>query len=148
MHTGETPVHDDFETTNDPSGATSVRSRRALDAYARAVCDDLRTWAAATPDATFVAERDDDGPWRRLTYGEAFRRARAIGAGLLAARASNEAPIAIVAENGIDHAALTLAALYVGVPVSPISVGYASPDAAPDRLNDLLAARARARIRR
>jgi feruloyl-CoA synthase len=128
-----------FETSTRPDGVTFVRARRELGAYARSTGDYVRKWAAQTPGATFVAERGPDGAWVRLTYGELLSRVRIIAAGLLARGASADAPLALVAENGIENALVSLAAQYAGIPVSPISVGYASPDASPARLLDLLA---------
>jgi feruloyl-CoA synthase len=120
-------------------GATIVTSSRPLEPYARCVGEALDGWAARTPDTVFLAERDATGAWSTLTYRSARDRVRAIGAGILEAGASAEAPIGIVAENGIEHALVSLAAQYVGVPVSPMSVGYAGADADPSRLRDLLA---------
>ena len=67
-----------------------------------------------------------------------LERVRRIGAALLAAGGSPERPIAIVAENGIDHASVALAAMYAGVPVSPLSTGYVRADADPARLRALV----------
>jgi feruloyl-CoA synthase len=128
-----------FEIVDAGDGATIVRARQQLGAYARTVGDDVRRWAAEQPEAVFIAERGADGAWRNLRYGETLDRIRGIGAGLLAAGASPEAPVAVVAENGIACALVLLAGMYVGVPVSPISVGYAGPDASPERLRALLA---------
>jgi len=127
----------DVEATAD--GATIIRARRELGPYARCTGDDVRAWGTRTPNATFVAERGPDGAWMRLSYGELLGRVRTIGAGLIERGATADAPLGIVAENGIEHALVSLAGQYVGIPVSPISVGYASPDAAPGRLRDLLA---------
>jgi len=127
-----------FEFERDSDGTVRVKARRELGPYARSATDDLRIWAGRTPDAVFVAERGEHG-WRGLSYGDAFARVRRLGAGLLESGASADSPLAIVAENGIDHALVSLAGMYVGIPVAPISVGYASPEAAPERLRDLLA---------
>jgi acyl-CoA synthetase (AMP-forming)/AMP-acid ligase II len=43
-----------------------------------------------------------------------------------------------VAPNGIEHAVVVLAAMYAGIPVSPISTGYAQPTSDPARLRALL----------
>ncbi len=120
-------------------GADVIASERRLGAYPRAVCDDLLTWAACRPRAAFLAERRDN-EWRELAYGEALERVRSIGAGLLRAGASAEAPLGLIADNGIEHALVALAAMYVGIPVSPLSVGYTAPEASPARLRNMLAA--------
>jgi feruloyl-CoA synthase len=101
------------------------------------VLDDLVRWAAERPHVTFVAERDG-AAWRRLTYGDAHTRVRATAAGILARGASAERPVAVIADNGIDHAIVAHAAMYCGVPVSPLSTAYARGDADPQRLRGLL----------
>jgi feruloyl-CoA synthase len=101
------------------------------------VLDDLVYWAARRPQHVFVAERDG-AAWRTLTYADALLRVRAVAAGILACGASSERPVAVIAENSIDHAIVAHAAMYCGVPVSPLSTGYARGDADPQRLRALL----------
>ncbi|HTD34572.1 MAG TPA: AMP-binding protein [Candidatus Elarobacter sp.] len=105
--------------------------------YPERVTDDLIRWARAKPDAVFLAERRGE-TWETITFGAMLQRVRRIGAALLAAGGSHERPLAIVAENGIDHATIVLAAMYAGIPASPISTGYVRPDADPARLQALL----------
>lgn len=95
--------------------------------------DDLVGWATSTPGAAFVAERRGEA-WRSVSYADALARVRRIGAGVLARGAHDEAPVAIVAENGVDNALLALACAYVGVPYAPISVAAAGAEANRDRL--------------
>ena len=61
------------------SGSLILKSPHALGPYARRVTEPLARWAAECPDRTFLAERTPAGPWRRLSYGEAYVQARAIG---------------------------------------------------------------------
>ena len=104
-------------------GSCILRSRQTLLPYPRVLGESLAHWARVAPDRVFLAERDGDG-WRRVSYGEAWQAARAIGSALVARRLSAERPVVILSENGIDHALLTLGALQVGVPVVPVSVAY------------------------
>ena len=48
-----------------------------------------------------------------------------IGQSLLDRRLGPDRPLLILAENGIDHALMTLGAMHVGVPVVPVSTAYA-----------------------
>ena len=105
-------------------GSLVLRSPQALGAYARCMGEYLERWARETPDAVFLAQRDESGGWRRLGYAEALRRVRAIGAALLARGLSAERPVAILSDNSIEHALLAQAAMYVGVPVAPVSPAY------------------------
>jgi len=128
-----------FNLRTSVDGAYVIASERRLGAYPRTVCEDLVTWAARRPRAALLGERRGN-VWRELAYGDALERVRSIGAGLLRAGASAEAPLGLIADNGIEHALVALAAMYVGVPVSPLSVGYAALEASPARLREMLAA--------
>ncbi len=105
------------------NGGMILRSPQPLGACARAVGDKLAHWAAWMPHRVFLAEREGEG-WRRVTYHEAHEAARAIGQALLNRRLGPEQPVMILSDNGIDHALLALGAIYVGVPVAPVSVAY------------------------
>ena len=62
--------------------------------------------SAAAPSRTFLAERSTDGAWRKVSYRTAEDEVLRLAAGLLGARAQLNRPIAILADNGIDHALL------------------------------------------
>ncbi|HET7539168.1 MAG TPA: AMP-binding protein, partial [Polyangiaceae bacterium] len=100
-----------------------VNSRHALGAYARCTGEFLERWARDAPERPFLLERTG-AEWRGLDYGEALRRVRRVGAWLLGRELSLERPVAILSENSVEHALLSLACLHVGVPVAPISPAY------------------------
>ena len=107
-------------------GAFLLRSREPLRAPARAVGVWLEHWAAATPDAPFLAERDghaSDG-WRRLSYAQAREQVGRLAQGLLERRLPDGAPVVILSDNGIDHALLALAAMHVGRPACAVTPAY------------------------
>ena len=104
-------------------GTLLLRSPQALAPYARAVGEWLVHWAAAAPERTFLAERAGNA-WRKLGYAEALHAARRIGQSLLERGLGAERPVAILSDNGIDHALLALGAMHVGVPVAPVSPAY------------------------
>ncbi len=106
-----------------PDGTRVVRNRAPLGAYPARLTDHLERWAAEAPDRTFVAERAGDG-WRAVTYGDALRAARSIGASLVARGLSAEGGVAILSDNAVDHALLGLGAMYAGVPYTPVSTAY------------------------
>jgi feruloyl-CoA synthase len=120
-------------------GSRIIASEEPLRPFPATVCADLVGWNRRQPDAVFLAERRGD-TWLRLTYGDALDRVRSIGAGLLFSGASREKPLGVISDNSIDHALVALAAMYVGIPVSPISIGYAAPESTPERLRDMLEA--------
>ena len=91
--------------------------------------DWLDHWAAKTPDAVFLAERDGDG-WREVTYAQARDMARSLATGLHRLGATPSQPILILSGNSVDHGLLALAAQYIGVPIVPLAEQYALiPDA-------------------
>jgi feruloyl-CoA synthase len=108
-----------------PDGTMTIRSTRALGPMPRSLGALLERWAAAAPGRVLLAERDPTGAWRRITYGDAARAVNAIAQSLLDRRLGPERPVAILAENGIDHALVMLGAMHIGVPVVPISTAYA-----------------------
>jgi feruloyl-CoA synthase len=105
-------------------GTSILRSPEPLAAYPAKLTERFAHWARTAPDRVFIAERDPAGAWRKLTYGEAFARFRAIAQALLDRGLSPERPVAILSDNDVEQALLALAALHVGVPFAPVSSAY------------------------
>ncbi len=92
--------------------------------YHRQVGIPLRQWAEKTPDRVYLAERDLNGEWRKLTYAEARRICDSLSQALLDRDLGPDRPVMILSENSINFALLSLAAMQVGIPASPISPSY------------------------
>jgi feruloyl-CoA synthase len=105
-------------------GVILIRAKQPLGTYHRKLSEPLEHWAKAAPERTFLAQRDAQGEWRKLSYAEVLAQVKRIGATLLRRGLSAERPIAIVSGNDIEHALLGLAAMYVGIPYAPISPAY------------------------
>jgi len=105
-------------------GTIYLRPKAKLGDYPVRVTDRLHYWAAATPDRTFMAERDANGGWRRISYAELLIATRRIASALLARGLSAEKPIVILSGNSIDHALLAFGAFYAGIPFCPVSPAY------------------------
>jgi len=105
-------------------GSLLLRSPVPLAEAPRSVPDMLHRQARDNGDRVFLAERSADGGWRRITYGDAARVARRLGAALLTRGGSVERPVSILSGNSIDHALLALGAMAIGVPVAPVSTAY------------------------
>ena len=104
-------------------GSTILRSPQKLGPRARCVTEWLVRWSREAPQRTFLAERKGD-EWKRISYLEAYGAVRRIGQALLDRGLGPAQPVAILSDNGIDHALLALGAMHVGVPVAPISPAY------------------------
>lgn len=107
-----------------PGGTLILRSPHALRAYPVHMGYHLRRWAAEAPDRVFLAERIDDNSWRQLSYREVLAQVESVGQALLDQGLSIERPLMVLSENSIDIAVMTLAGLYVGIPVVPVSPAY------------------------
>ena len=114
----------DVELTRYADGGLLMRSVEPLGDYDSRVGDWLDRWARAAPDRIFIIEQTPTGE-RFISYREAREAVLLLAEGLLGYGLGPERPLAILAANGIDHALLMLAALYVGIPVAPIAPAYA-----------------------
>jgi feruloyl-CoA synthase len=114
-----------YETRAD--GTVLMHQKGALPDHPALLADYLDHWADMTPDRTWLARREagggdaTTGDWRRISYGHARDMARRIGAGLLALGLGPDRPLLILSENGLEHALLGAACLYVGIPYAPVS---------------------------
>ena len=108
----------------EPSGVIHIRTAKALAPYHATLSEPLEHWAKRSPDRVFLAQRDAEGNWRRLSYAQVLERVKRIGAALLRRGLSVEKPIAVLSGNDIEQALLGLAATYVGIPYAPISPAY------------------------
>lgn len=113
-------------------GSWLLRNADPLLEFPRRCTETLVRWAHERPQATFLAQRDERGEWRRMDYATALQRVQALGMGLVERGLDRDRPLMILSGNTIEHALLMLAALHVGVPVAPVSPAYSllSPDAA------------------
>jgi feruloyl-CoA synthase len=114
----------DVDIERRPDGTIRLQSPHALAPYPAKMTERLEFWAARAPKRIFLAQRGENGDWRRLSYGETLARVRRIGEALLARELSAERPLVILSGNDIEHALLGLAASYVGIPHAPVSPAY------------------------
>ncbi len=111
------------EVTPLAGGGFLLRSPYALKPYAASLGTLLERWAREAPERDFLAERAGGG-WRRVTYRQTLDAVRAIGQALLERGLGAGRPVAILSDNGVNHALLSLAAMHVGIPVAPVSPAY------------------------
>lgn len=84
----------------------------------------LEHWARHAPDRTFLAKRDGGGDWRCITYAETLSAVRRVATALIERGLSAKRPIVLLSDNDIEHALLSLGAMYVGIPFSALSPAY------------------------
>lgn len=119
-------------------GTLILTSAWPVGPVARRSTDWLDHWAAATPEAVFLAERSGPG-WRELGYAETRQRVRDLAAGLLDRGLGAGTPVMVISGNGVDHALLSLACQLVGIPVVPVAEQYALIPAAHGVLDTVAA---------
>src|SRR4026208_2180507 len=105
-------------------GVIHIRAAQPLGRYPRTLSAALEHWARRPPYRVFLAQRDSQGDWRKLSYAQVLSDVRRIGAALLRRGLSPDKPIVVLSGNDIEHALLGLAATYVGIPYAPISPAY------------------------
>jgi feruloyl-CoA synthase len=115
-------------------GAILVRPTGQLGAYPSKLTERLARFSAEAPDRVFLAERDADGAWRKITYAQAFHAAKAIGSALIRRGLPPERPLMILSGNDVEHALLALACLHVGQPYAPITPAYSTASSDFSRL--------------
>jgi feruloyl-CoA synthase len=106
------------------NGELLIRSAQPIGDYHATISEPLQHWAKTAPERVFLAQRDAQDQWRRLTYAQVLTQVNRIGAALLRRRLSAERPIVIMSGNSIEHALLALAAMHVGIPYAPVSPAY------------------------
>jgi len=120
-------------------GSIWLKSATPLQPAARCVGDWLEQWARQAPERTFLGERSSaDAPWITVSYAEALRQVRAVGAWILSQGMSAERPLVVLSDNSIEHALFALAAMHVGVPVASISPAYSLMSKDFDKLKSMI----------
>ena len=124
-------------------GVRYIKAEQPLQAHAPRITDRLVHWATTEPDRTFIARRmkqadGSTGDWRRISYGEALDSARRIGQALLDRGLNAERPVAILSENDLEHALLSLGCLYAGVPFCAVSPAYSTVSQDYEKLRHVL----------
>jgi len=126
------------ETRKLANGDVLVRTPTPLGDYPARLTDKLHYWARYAPDRTYIAQRDEQGEWRRISYAQALSHARSIGQALLDRNLGPEHPVVMLSGNDLEHALLALGCQYAGVPYAPISPAYSLVSKDYDKLRHVL----------
>lgn len=105
-------------------GVLHMRSLEPLAELPARLLDRLVHWARVRPEQTFIAARQADGDWRRVSYAQMLESVRAIAQALLSYGLSADKPLALLSGNDIEHLQVALGAMYAGIPYCPVSPAY------------------------
>ncbi|HEX7666710.1 MAG TPA: AMP-binding protein, partial [Polyangiaceae bacterium] len=114
-----------------------LEARTPLPNGVATIPDWLDHWATVAPERTFLAERDESGAWRTLSYAETHTKVGAVAALLEARGAEKNRPICVLSDNSLAHAIVMLAGMHLGVPVSSISPAYGTASSTFGRLRHI-----------
>ena len=111
------------------AGIQYLSAEQALSEFPIRMSDRLQHWAHTAPHRSFMAQREKlpgnmTGDWQHITYAQALASARCIAQALINRGLSVERPVAILSENDLQHALLSLGCLLAGVPFVPVSPPY------------------------
>ena len=120
-------------------GTLILRSPHAMGEFDRCVSDWLLKWARERADQPFLAKRDANNQWVKLTFRQTLEIVRALAQALLGRKLSPERPLVILSGNDLEHALLGLAAMHAGIPYAPISVPYSLVSKDFEKLRHIIA---------
>jgi feruloyl-CoA synthase len=105
-------------------GTLRMQCLTPLGQYEPSLARLFRNAVDAQPARLFLAERDDTGAWRGVSYEQARRIVDAVAQSLVERGLSAERPVMILSGNAVDHGLLMLASYTAGIPVAAVSVAY------------------------
>ena len=99
----------------------------------------LRDRADEHPDRDMFCQRDHTGRWRRTTYAEVRSAADSIAQALIDGGHGPDRPVAVLSDNSIEQAFVTLGAMTAGIPVLPVSPAYSLMSSDHQKLKGVIA---------
>jgi feruloyl-CoA synthase len=106
------------------NGSILLELEQPLSYFPEKITERLIYWAKKTPKKTFISQKNTDGIWQKFSYAETLEKVENVAQYLLNQDFVEGETIAILSENSLEHAFLSLAAMHVGIPYSPISQAY------------------------
>lgn len=107
-------------------GCVIVQNRIPLAERPVNLCGWLHQHGAGVPDKPFLLERNPPDQWEGLTFARALKNVNRISNGLLSLGLNTSRPVAILSQNCIKMALFQLAAMQIGIAVTPISYAYSA----------------------
>jgi feruloyl-CoA synthase len=106
------------------NGSILLELEQPLSDFPEKITERLIYWAKKTPKKTFISQKNKDGIWQKISYAETLEKVENVSQYLLNQDFVEGETIAVLSENSLEHAFLSLAAMHVGIPYSPISQAY------------------------
>jgi feruloyl-CoA synthase len=119
-----------------PDGTLVLASPPAPAVPQNGFADFAAYWAQRRGTAPAFSERDAQGAWRTISWGELWNQVRVVAAALLHLGLGPQRPLMLLSGNSIEQALLLLAAEYAGVPTAPVSPAYSQVSRDFARLKD------------
>ena len=118
-------------------GVIILRSGHALGDTLPLVTRRLAHWAGVAPERAAFVKCRNGAAARSISYRDVAIRSAQLAARLARKALSPERPLLIIAENGIDHALLRIAAMRIGLPFAPLSPNLLRLPGGPARLFEI-----------
>lgn len=121
-------------------GSMLVWRQDPLGVYPDKLTERLIHWAEITPDRVWLAQRDDNGAWRTVTYADAAAKIHSLAQAMIDCELSElsaQRPLMILSGNDIEHALIAFAAQYIGVPSVAVSTAYSLISNDHQKLRDI-----------
>ena len=118
-------------------GTLVLRSPIRFESPQWTILDCIPEWAEKAPQRVFLAQRNRDGEWQRISYAELWQRVQSVGQAMVDLGAKRGDNLAILSGNSIEHAIVMFAAMSVGVVAAPISPNYSLMPGGLARLQDI-----------
>ena len=99
----------------------------------------LRDKTDEHPGRDMLCQRDGAGRWRRVTYAEVRGAADSIAQALIEGGHGPDRPVAILSDNSIEQAFVTLGAMTAGIPALPVSPAYSLMSSDHEKLKGVIA---------
>lgn len=119
-------------------GSLLLRSAYPSDSRLPLVTERLAYWAEVAPARSAFVECGNGVLARSLSYRDAVLLSGRLALGLARHPLSAQRPLLIIADNGMDHALLRIAAMRMGVPFAPLSPNLLRFSGGPARLIEIV----------
>jgi feruloyl-CoA synthase len=115
----------DIEVERRADGAILIRSLHAPGWAPRSIAHLFADRAAEHPDRDLLLQREPGhGPWRGVSYGEAYRAAEGIAQWLHDRGLGPSDCVMVISGNSVEHGLVMLGCYTAVVPVAPVSAAY------------------------